>query len=399
MKAKLAIIGAFAVAVGAVVLVAAINGSGKTGDASEAGALDAALVLNGPQVEVSMVYSSEKKDWIDDAALSFKIAHPEVKLNLVAKGSLDASQAILDDKEKALIFSPADSLVMKLFASDYRTKFRKEPFGSSADDAPQSLVITPMVFVAWEDRAAVLTKAGGGAVTWKALHKAITSNKGWPDVGGKAEWGFVKLGHTNPTQSNSGMQAILLMSYEYYGKTSGLEVSELLKPDFQQFVKGIEKGVTKFESSTGTFMTDMVRFGPSKYDISAVYENLAIGQIENAQGRWGNLRVVYPKTTLWSDHPVVMLAREGVTEAQKTAARQWILHLRSRPVQERALSFGFRPGDTTVAVKTADAQNPFTRMAPYGVKLEIPPVASIPEEPVIRNMLMMWSRVVENPSR
>jgi Bacterial extracellular solute-binding protein len=400
MKAKLAIVAAFAVAVGAVVVVAANRSATSDGspDASTADAAGLAAASPTP-IEVSMVYSSEKKEWIEDAAASFKIAHPEVKLTLVAKGSLDASQAILDDKEKALVFSPADTLIMKLFASDYRTKFRKEPFAASGPDAPQSLVITPMVFVAWEDRAAALTKSGGGTITWKALHKAITSNRGWPDVGGKAEWGFVKFGHTNPTQSNSGMQALLLMTYEYYGKTSGLEVSDLLKPELQLFVKGIEKGVTKFESSTGTFMTDMVRFGPSKYDIAAVYENLAALQIENAQGRWGNLRVLYPKTTLWSDHPVALLARDGVSETQKTAARQWIQHLRSRSVQERALSFGFRPGDTAVPVKTADAQNPFTRMAPYGVKLEIPPVASVPEEPVIRNLLMMWSRLVENPSR
>ena len=146
-------------------------------------------------------------------------------------------------------------------------------------------------------------------------------------------------------------------------------------------------------------MTDMIRFGPSKYDIAVVYENLAIAQIENAQGRWGNLRIYYPQITLWSDHPVVLLKRDGITEAQRAAARQWIAYLRSRRVQERALAFGFRPGDTTVPVKTADAQNPFTRLAQYGVKLDIPPVASVPDEPVIRNLLMMWSRIVDNPAR
>jgi ABC-type Fe3+ transport system substrate-binding protein len=398
MNAKIAILAAFAAAV-VLVLYLTNRGSEKTDPVAVPLTAISAASSRAVQVDVSMVYSSEKKDWIEDSAITFRRAHPEVKLTLVARGSLDAAQSILDEKDKSLVFSPADSLVLSLFASDYRTKFRAEPFGVSGDDAPQSLVITPFVFVVWEDRATALAKTGGGTITWKALNKAVTSNKGWPDVGGKAEWGFVKLGHTDPTQSNSGMQALVLMAYEFLEKTSGLSVGDLLKPELQKFVKGIEKGVTKFESSTGTFMTDMIRFGPSKYDVAAVYENLAIAQIENAQGRWGNLRVYYPKTTLWSDHPVVLLEREGTSDAQRTAAKQWIAHLRSRAVQERALAFGFRPGDTTVAVKTADAQNPFTRLAQYGVKLEIPPVATVPDEPVIRNLITMWSRVVDNSAR
>ena len=32
--------------------------------------------------------------------------------------------------------------------------------------------------------------------------------------------------------------------------------------------------------------------------------------------------------------------------------------------------------------------------ANYGVKVDIPPVATPPDGPVIRNMLTMWSRVV-----
>ncbi|MGZ3387922.1 MAG: substrate-binding domain-containing protein, partial [Isosphaeraceae bacterium] len=209
----------------------------------------------------------------------------------------------------------------------------------------------------------------------------------------QGRWGFVKLGHTDPTKSNSGLEALYLMSLEYTGK-SKLAIEDLLEPKYQEFIKGIEKGVTKFESSTGTFMTDMVRFGPSKYDIAVVYENLAISQIANAQGRWGNLKVYYPPVTLWSDHPAAVLQASWVTPKQKDAARQWLAYLRSRPVQERALGFGFRPADPAVPIKTADASNPFTRLAEHGIQVDVPPVAEIPEGPVVRNLLTMWSRVV-----
>jgi len=282
-----------------------------------------------------------------------------------------------------------------MLESDWATDpSRPALFAPSGEDAPQPLVITPLVFVVWEDRAEVLRKVSGGVVSWKAIHQAVANDQGWPAIGGKPEWGFVKLGHTDPTRSNSGLQALLLATLEFHGKRAGLTVADLLKPEYQTWVKELERGVSRFEISTGTFMTDMVRFGPSKYDLAVVYENLAISQIANAQGRWGNLKVYYPSLTLWSDHPAALLQGPWVTAEQKDAARKWLAFLRGRAMQERALSFGFRPADPSVPLKTQDAANPFTRLAAQGIQVEVPPVAEVPEGPVVRNLLMMWSRVV-----
>jgi ABC-type Fe3+ transport system substrate-binding protein len=231
-------------------------------------------------------------------------------------------------------------------------------------------------------------------VNWKAIHTAVASPQGWPAIGGKSDWGFVKLGHTDPTRSNSGIQALWLMTLEFYGKKGGIDVGEILKPDYQTFVKETEKGVTKFETSTGTFMTEMVLYGPSKYDIAVVYENLAIAQVENAQGRWGNLKVYYPPETVWSDHPIVLIDQPWVTAKQKDAAKKWVDFLRARPQQELALKFGFRPSDPSVPLKSADPNNPFNKLAGNGVKVDLPPVAETPTGPVVRAMMTMWSRLV-----
>lgn len=349
-------------------------------------------------IEVSMTYSSGKRAWIEEAAGSFRLAHPEIKLTLAAAGSFEASQAILEERDKPLVFSPADSLELTLFDAAYRAKFHAAPFGTSGEDAPQSLLATPLVFVLWEDRATALLSNGAKSIDWKMLRKAIAS-KSWSDIGGKAEWGRVKLGHTDPTKSNSGAQALVLMSYEYLGKTSGLDSSDILRPGLAQFLAGIESGVAKFENTTGNFMTDMIRFGPSTYDAAVVYENLAIEQLADAPERWGALHVYYPPITVWSDHPVVLLPRSGASERQRSAARLWIAFLRSRPLQERALAFGFRPGDPAVAVKTVDTENPFTRFAKYGVKIDIPLAAPMPDEPVMRGLLEVWARSAHRPAR
>jgi ABC-type molybdate transport system substrate-binding protein len=402
MKPKVAIIAVFIIAAAVIVLLArggkkktetgpssGGSGSGPAGSAGPgAKPPDRAAV-----VEITVLYSTEKKEWMEAAALEFGKQQPNLKVTLIGKGSIDAAQAIVDGKEKPTLWSPADSMVLNLAATDYQTKTGGALFAAAGDDAPQPLVLTPLVFAVWQDRAEVLLKASGGAITWKALHKAITSNQGWAAVGGPGKWGFVKLGHTDPTRSNSGLQALYLMSLEFFAKPR-LDVEDLLKPEFQEFVKQVEKGVAKFETSTGTFMTDMVRFGPSKYDVAVVYENLAISQLDNAQGRWGNLKVYYPATTLWSDHPMALVQGDWVTPEQKTAARTFVSFLRSRPVQESALRFGFRPADTAVPIKTADQANPFTRLAQYGISVEVPTAAEAPDGALVRNLIMMWSRVV-----
>lgn len=349
-----------------------------------------------PVTEISFLYSTEKKEWVEAAASVFQQENPSVKVTLVGRGSLEAAQGILEGREKPTVWSPADTAVLRMLESDWGTERTRGPlFARDGEDAPQPLVITPLVFVVWEDRAEVLLKANEGkAVSWRVIHQAVASDQGWPAVGGKAEWGFVKLGHTDPTRSNSGLQALLLATLEYHRKRSGLTVADLLDPKYQEWIRQLEKGVSKFEPSSGTFMTDMVRFGPSRYDVAVVYENLAISQLANAQERWGALKVYYPPLTLWSDHPAAVLRAEWVTEAQQEAARRWVKFLRSRPMQEQALKFGFRPADPSVPIKTADASNPFTRLADHGILVEVPPVAEVPQGPVVRNLLAMWTRVV-----
>ncbi|HTE55268.1 MAG TPA: substrate-binding domain-containing protein, partial [Kofleriaceae bacterium] len=312
MKAKIAIVVGFAVAV-AVILWITRRGGGDGGGKPAVGGQTAAggapgPAPDGPVTEIGFLYSTEKKEWLEAAVAEFQAKNPAIKVSLRGMGSIDAAGAILDGKEKPVLWSPADSMVLAMLRDDWETRNGSPLFAAEGgEDEPQSLVLTPLVFVVWQDRAEALLRASGGSITWEAIHKLVTSNQGWPAVGGKAAWGFVKLGHTDPTRSNSGLQTLLLMTYDYYKKTRGLQVSELLDPKYQEWVKQIESGVSKFETSTGTFMTDMIRFGPSKYDIAMVYENLAISQLGNAQGRWGNLLVYYPPVTLWSDHPVALL--------------------------------------------------------------------------------------------
>ena len=54
-----------------------------------------------------------------------------------------------------------------------------------------------------------------------------------------------------------------------------------------------------------------------------------------------------------------------------------------------------QPLDTSVPIVTNDAQNPFTRLAADGITVDVPPAAPTPDGPVVRNLMMMWTRVVQ----
>ncbi|HEY0251630.1 MAG TPA: substrate-binding domain-containing protein, partial [Kofleriaceae bacterium] len=122
---------------------------------------------------------------------------------------------------------------------------------------------------------------------------------------------------------------------------------------------------------------------------------LAISELGNAAGRWGKLKVYYPATTIWSDHPIALLQGAWVTADQKVAAKQFIAFLRSKPAQQRALEFGFRPADTSIPIVSNDAQNPFTRLASEGITVDVPTAATPPDGIVVRNLMMMWQRLVQ----
>ncbi len=87
-------------------------------------------------------------------------------------------------------------------------------------------------------------------------------------------------------------------------------------------------------------------------------------------------------------------AGDWISEPQKAAARAFVQHLRSRPIQEQSLNHGFRPADASVPVKTTEPHNPLVRLAQYGIQVDVPTAATPPEPAVVRNLITMWSRVV-----
>jgi ABC-type Fe3+ transport system substrate-binding protein len=356
----------------------------------------------GPQaVQLNVLYGTEKERWLKAAVDEFSKAHPGVNVQLKGLGTVDSLRAIAEGREKPVVWSPADEIALNLLDAEWTARTGQTIVEREGELAPQPLLLTPLVMIAWEDRAKALAAAAaqGDPTDWRALHDLASSPKGWLGVGAPAEWGYVKPGHTAPNASNSGLQTLILMAYGFHHKRSGLTPADVLNEPFQKWLRELEMAVGKFGSSSGTYMRDMVLYGPSKYDLIWNYESVAISDMAAAQGRWGNLAVYYPKPTLWSNHPFVVLKGDWVTPAERTAAKELRDFLLSVATQEKALALGFRPANPDVKVVSTDPNSPWNRLKPYGVRLDVPAVAEVPSGEVTRLLLETWRRNVETQAR
>ncbi len=360
-------------------------------------------------IELVIWYGTEKEQWLEEAARRFEAGGASangrpIKVTLVGLGSREIGERVArqdwGDSPRPTVLSPASSVWTEQLRSDWAAQNGGEIF--AGDVVP--LVLTPLVAVAWEERAALLWPAG--ADFWQGLYQAIAAPRGWAEVAegrgfapGSPEqaraqgWGFVKFGHTSPLTSNSGTQTLALLAYAYHGKTSGLTAADVADPAFQAWLEVVERSTLDFGDSTGALMTSLVQFGPSRYDAVMVYENLALENLEAAQGRWGQpIRVYYPPATIISDHPYAILSEPLAGAAERAAAASFRDFLRSEPIQALALEYGFRPASAQISIAEGGPENPFTRMAPFGVQVAIDQQVETPPAEVTHALIEFWER-------
>jgi hypothetical protein len=351
-------------------------------------------------VVVTVLYSTEKQAWLEEIVPGFEASganvngHP-VNVELEKMGSWEINAAVLDGARQPVLVSPASSLQVAALQDASTAQFGKSLVNPADTASCRPVVRTPLVLVAWKERADVLWGQQPGASLWPNIHDALVNPKGWAAYN-HPDWGYVKFGHTDPLKSNSGFMTILLMTYGYHGKTSGLTAADILNDsDFQQWFLEIESSIGQFEHSTGPLMEKMVAYGPSTFDFVAVYEATAIEQAGNAVGRYGELRVYYPPATLWSDHPFCVLNADWVAPDQAQAAQLFIDYLTSRKAQELALlKYGFRPVDTVIPLEQPGS--PFDRYAANGFRADLSflPEAQVPPGSALNTLREFWSRNV-----
>jgi hypothetical protein len=337
-------------------------------------------------VELGIAYGTEKQRWLQWAVDEFAKTRDgkKIKVNLIPMGSLEGAHALLNGDQRIHVWSPASALYKDTFVQEWQVKYSQSPILKE-----EPLALSPMVFVFWDERyQAFLPKYK--VVTFATLAQALQEKGGWESIAQKPEWGLFKLGHTHPNESNSGLMTIVLAAYSYQKKTKDLELKDVVDVGFQNWLQNFERGVSGLSNSTGNMMREMVLKGPSSYDALIVYESVAIDYLKNAEGRWGQLHVVYPEYNSWNDNPYYIIDAPWSSKDQRKAAETFLQFLLSEPIQKESLNHGFRPANPNVPVKFVDS--PFVKYADYGIRVDLGKICDPPRGEVVNNLLQSWQR-------
>jgi len=339
-------------------------------------------------IEIGVAYGTEKRNWLEWATEEFAAsdAGRQVRVQLIPMGSLESAHAILDGDQRIHVWSPASSLYRESLLRDWEAKYQGSPILKE-----EALALTPMVLVMWKSRYEAFT-AKCPTVSLRTINFAMRAQGGWATIAGRPAWGSFKFGHTHPNQSNSGLMTLIMLACEFHGKKSGLTVSEIMSPQFQDYLTEFRAGVAGVSHSTGTLMKEMTLKGPTCYDALLVYEDLAIEYAESAEGRWDALRVIYPEYNLWNENPYCILNTPWTTPEHQRAAEKFLAFLLSETVQTRALDFGFRPANPRVPVKGPNS--PFEKYAKYGLTVDLATTCKVPSREVLENLQQSWIRCV-----
>lgn len=333
-------------------------------------------------VRLGIAYGTEKRSWLKDALADFEKteAAAGIDIDLIPMGSIEGSHAVLDGDERIHVWSPASSMYRDSFEQEWQLRNSTEAISGNTEP---ELALTPMVFVMWRDRYEAFIQAYK-ELSFKTISEALHAEGGWGTIAEKPEWGLFKFGHTRPDASNSGLMSLVLMAYDFHKKSSGLTVSDVVDPEFQSWLRATERAFKVRTNSTGNLMRDMILRGPSEYDGVVVYESVAIDHLKNAEGRWGELFVVYPAINLWNNNPYYALQTPWVEAHHQEAAKTFREFLMSEPIQKKALVHGFRPGNVNVPIKFPES--PFVRYGKYGVLIDVQITAEYPAGAVLQNL-------------
>src|SRR5689334_5181808 len=123
-----------------------------------------------PPIAISIWYSTEKREWLEAAKQQFEAAGltsngRPIQVTLKGLGSPEIAQRVAAQDWGAEIpptaVSPASDMWLSMF---------KVPVAASGAEAPQSLVLSPLVVVGWQERAHTLWPNDTPKDLWRDLH-------------------------------------------------------------------------------------------------------------------------------------------------------------------------------------------------------------------------------------
>jgi serine/threonine protein kinase len=333
--------------------------------------------------QINVAVSEEKVLWSRHFSELFAKtpAGKNVRLSIVPEMPPFYSNELFSQGKHYQIWWPSSELEARLCNADQQ---------KTLSSTHKSIVLTPMVFVMWKDRYDAFISRYR-TVNFATIARALKEESGWTAISGKPEWGRFTFGFPDPEKTNSGAVLLLLMTHEYLKKSSALNMVDIQNAGLQKFLSGIKQHGTILSSSANGVMEEILRKGPSSYNIAFVYENLAIESVKDARNRWGDYHVAYPIYNYWNENPMYLLNSPWVSTEQQKVSAAFEQFLSGDAAQKDALEHGFRPVLTSVPLQAPGS--PFVEYKELGVRSDVGSVIENSDIQVVRALLERWKKL------
>jgi Ca-activated chloride channel family protein len=360
-------------------------------------------------IGVDMEVSPEKVDLLTDLAKRFNdsdranVDDECIAVRVTRKSSGEGASLLAEDwpdpkanGPRPVVWSPAASAWGEVV-----NQRRADQGKNAIAPTGKPFMLTPLVIAMPQPMAEALGYPNT-PIGYADILRLANDPAGWGAFG-HPEWGPFRLGKTNPNFSTSALNATIAQYYAASGKTSGLTLEDLNRPDVDAFARTIESSVVHYGDTTLTFLNNLSRAdrrGTGLTYVSAV----AVEEKSVVDFNKGNpdgildpgekpkpprvpLVAIYPKEgTLFSDNPFFTVDAPWVSAKEKKAAAKFEQYVQQPANQKRVLRFGFRPGNPQVAIGAPiDAK--------YGVDPNQPQTRlELPAPPVLVGLIDRWGQ-------
>ncbi len=350
-------------------------------------------LIETPQtLTVRVVCALPVEPFVRDAAKAFNAekrkleGHP-IQVEIIPMDGLTAMRRWEREEMNPVpaVWIPDSRYLVELVNATYKEKRGRDVFLTDGEYRARPIAISLFSWGIYSSRAEVL-KRKFGEINWQAIHDASIAKGGWPELGGKADWGYFKLVVPNPSRNVAGLAAMVAAAGEYYNKTN-IEVADVTDPTFQKWLKELMSAVTDF-SVGGYSVENLALFGYSTGDGGQLLESDLLVNMAGIQTRWADpLVIVYPKYLTFFDFPFTVWMGEETTALEKNAALEFQKFLLSPEIQRQAAQRGLRPANLEVDITGSDSL--FMRWQAQGATTVIPRTTRMksPDRDVLQALL------------
>ncbi len=344
-------------------------------------------------LDVRIVTALPIEPWVTGAANQYNAENHQlegrlIRVTIIPMDGLAAlnryDSASFDKTPTAWI--PDSRYLVELANAAYKDRLGRDVFLTDGEYRAKPIALSLFAWGLYGTRARALEQKFG-QIDWKTIHDAAIAPGGWPDLGGEPAWGFFKLVVPNPRKNVGGLAAMVAAAGEYYDRPN-ITVEDVTKPDFQKWLRELMGSVTSISGASAYTAEDFALLGYSVGDGGQMLESDLLANMAGIANRWQDPLVVrYPKYVTWFDFPFTVWIGPETSAQEKNAALDFEKYLLSKPVQEKAVSYGLRPVNPEVSVDLPDSL--FTKYRDAGVTPVVQRTSAMrsPDRDVLQSLL------------